>query len=233
MASTNVQSSRSEGMRPLDVSAISQQGASRLDDSTSRSFSQPSQPASYNSEATALGLNMSSKACILLFESMGSDLSRIIHELKKLSSYLGNNNNVTAEVIEKVTGFSREFNNFELIKALASKNLTKSYRIAKSMGDNPKRNPIIVTISILFSNFSKSLVYSDIEDKNPKNISAKLKISEYALRDIALINQNYSRHKLIRIIGYLRDADGQAKGMSGPNLKDGTILNELLFKILY
>lgn len=186
-----------------------------------------------NSEATALGLNMSSKACILLFESMGSDLSRIIHELKKLSSYLGNNNNVTAEVIEKVTGFSREFNNFELIKALASKNLTKSYRIAKSMGDNPKRNPIIVTISILFSNFSKSLVYSDIVDKNPKNISAKLKISEYALRDIALINQNYSRHKLIRIIGYLRDADGQAKGMSGPNLKDGTILNELLFKILY
>jgi len=38
---------------------------------------------------------------------------------------------------------------------------------------------------------------------------------------------------LIRIIGYLRDADRQAKGMGGPNLKDGIILNELLFKILY
>ncbi len=186
-----------------------------------------------NTEATALGLNMSSKASILLSESIGSDLSRIMHELDKISAYLGDNNDVTAEVIEKVTGFSREFNNFELIKAIASKNLTKSYRIAKSMGENPKHNPIIITISILFSIFSKSLVYSGIEDKNLKNISEKLKMSEYALRDIALINQNYSRHKLIRIIGYLRDADRQAKGMGGPNLKDGIILNELLFKILY
>ena len=186
-----------------------------------------------NTEAKALGLNMSDKASILLAESIGSDLSRIMQELEKLLGYLGNNNDVTSEVIEKVTGFSREFNNFELIKAIASKNLTKSYRIAKSMGENPKRNPIIVTISILFSSFSKSLIYSSIEDRNPKNISEKLKISEYALRDIALINQNYSRHKLIRIIGYLRDADRQAKGMGGLNLKDEIILNELLFKILY
>jgi hypothetical protein len=50
---------------------------------------------------------------------------------------------------------------------------------------------------------------------------------------IALLSQNYTRDKLIRIIGYLRDADRQAKGMGSVNLKDGTILNELLFKILY
>jgi hypothetical protein len=90
-----------------------------------------------------------------------------------------------------------------------------------------------VSISILFSSFSKALVYSNISNKNSKNVLQELNISEYALRDIALLSQNYTRDKLIRIIGYLRDADRQAKGMGSVNLKDGTILNELLFKILY
>ena len=90
-----------------------------------------------------------------------------------------------------------------------------------------------MSISILFSSFSKALVYSSISNKNPKNVLQELNISEYALRDIAMLSQNYTRDKLIRIIGYLRDADRQAKGMVSANLKDGTILNELLFKILY
>jgi hypothetical protein len=38
---------------------------------------------------------------------------------------------------------------------------------------------------------------------------------------------------LARIVGYLREADRQAKGMGSPNLRDADILDELLFKILY
>ena len=186
-----------------------------------------------NSEARLLGSKMTEKASLLLAESIGSDLSRISRELEKIAAFTGNNLEVSVDIIEKVTGFSREFNNFELIKSLAARNLSKSYRIAKSMGQNSKRNPIIVTISVLFSNFSKGLIFADFSDKNPKILSSKLKISEYALRDLDLISQNYSRNKLIRIIGYLRDADRQAKGMGSPNIKDATILNELLFKILY
>ena len=186
-----------------------------------------------DSEVQNRGMKITQKASILLTENIGSDLLRINHELEKIDAFLGNKNEIDEKVVEHITGFSREFNNFELVKSLATKNLSKAYKISKSFSENPKKNPVIASISILFSSFSKALVYSNISNKNSKNVLQELNISEYALRDIALLSQNYTRDKLIRIIGYLRDADRQAKGMGSTNLKDGTILNELLFKILY
>lgn len=186
-----------------------------------------------DSQVQNRGMRITQKASILLTENIGSDLLRINHELEKICAFLGNKNEIDEKAVEHVTGFSREFNNFELVKSLATKNLSKAYKISKSFSENPKKNPVIVSISILFSSFSKALVYSNISNKNSKNVLQELNISEYALRDIALLSQNYTRDKLIRIIGYLRDADRQAKGMGSTNLKDGTILNELLFKILY
>ena len=186
-----------------------------------------------DSQVQNRGMRITQKASILLTENIGSDLLRINHELEKICAFLGNKNEIDEKVVEHVTGFSREFNNFELVKSLATKNLSKAYKISKSFSENPKKNPVIVSISILFSSFSRALVYSNISNKNSKNVLQELNISEYALRDIALLSQNYTRDKLIRIIGYLRDADRQAKGMVSANLKDGTILNELLFKILY
>jgi len=186
-----------------------------------------------DSEVQNRGMKITQKASMLLTENIGSDLLRINHELEKICAFLGNKNEIDEKVVEHITGFSREFNNFELVKSLATKNLSKAYKISKSFSENPKKNPVIASISILFSSFSKALVYSNISNKNSKNVLQELNISEYALRDIALLSQNYTRDKLIRIIGYLRDADRQAKGMGSTNLKDGTILNELLFKILY
>jgi DNA polymerase-3 subunit delta len=186
-----------------------------------------------DSQVQNRGMRITQKASILLTENIGSDLLRINHELEKICAFLGNKNEIDEKVVEHVTGFSREFNNFELVKSLATKNLSKAYKISKSFSENPKKNPVIVSISILFSSFSRALVYSNISNKNSKNVLQELNISEYALRDIALLSRNYTRDKLIRIIGYLRDADRQAKGMGSTNLKDGTILNELLFKILY
>jgi DNA polymerase III delta subunit len=71
------------------------------------------------------------------------------------------------------------------------------------------------------------------EQSNPRTAAAQLGVSEYALRDIAKSAQNYSSARLSQIVGYLRDADRQAKGMGSPNLRDSDILNELLFKILF
>ena len=190
-------------------------------------------PPWVESQAQRMGLKMSGKAAALLGEYIGADLSRIHHELEKIQAFVGQGGEVTAKIIEERTGISREFNTFELIKALAAKDIAQSYRIAKSMGENPKNNPVVVTLSLLFGNFSKALVYGALPDKNPRTAAAALKISEFALRDVARIAQNYPPSKLLRILGYLREADRQAKGMGAPHINDSDILHELLFKILY
>ncbi len=190
-------------------------------------------PAWVESQAGSMGLKMSGKAAALIGEYIGADLSRIVHELEKIRAIVGDGGEVSAKIIEEHTGNSREFNTFELIRALAAKDIDQSYRMARNMGENSKNNPVVVTLSLLFGNFSKAMVYGALPDKNPRTAAGVLKVSEYALRDIARIAQNYSPPKLLRIVGYLRDADRQAKGLGAPHLTESDILHELLFKILY
>lgn len=190
-------------------------------------------PSWVEQQAQAMGLKISGKAAALLAEYIGADLSRIYHELEKMVAVVGPGGEITALTVEERTGISREFNTFELIKALAAKDVAQAYRIAKSMGQNPKNNPLVVTLSLLYGNFSKALVYGALPDKNPRTACATLKISEFALRDVARMAQNYPPAKLLRIVGYLREADRQAKGMGAPHLNESDILHELLFKILY
>jgi DNA polymerase-3 subunit delta len=130
-----------------------------------------------DSQVQNRGMRITQKASILLTENIGSDLLRINHELEKICAFLGNKNEIDEKVVEHVTGFSREFNNFELVKSLATKNLSKAYKISKSFSENPKKNPVIVSISILFSSFSKALVYSNISNKNSKKLLQELNIS--------------------------------------------------------
>ena len=190
-------------------------------------------PSWVEAQGRAMGLKLSGKAAALLAEYIGSDLSRIYHELEKLLAFVGEGGEVSAQTIEEKTGISREFNTFELIKALAIKDADQAYRIAKSMGQNPKNNPLVVTLSLLYGNFSKALVYGALPDKNPRTSAAALKVSEFALRDVARLAQSYPPAKLVRIVGYLRDADRQAKGMGAPHITDSDILHDILFKILY
>lgn len=190
-------------------------------------------PSWVEQQAQAMGLKISGKAAALLAEYIGADLSRIYHELEKMIAVVGPGGEITAQTVEERTGISREFNTFELIKALAAKDVAQAYRISKSMGQNPKNNPLVVTLSLLYGNFSKALVYGALPDKNPRTACSVLKISEFALRDVARMAQNYPPAKLLRIVGYLREADRQAKGMGAPHLTESDILHELLFKILY
>ena len=153
-------------------------------------------PSWVEAQGRAMGLKLSGKAAALLAEYIGSDLSRIYHELEKLLAFVGEGGEVSAQTIEEKTGISREFNTFELIKALAIKDADQAYRIAKSMGQNPKNNPLVVTLSLLYGNFSKALVYGALPDKNPRTSAAALKVSEFALRDVARLAQSYPPCKI-------------------------------------
>ena len=180
------------------------------------------------------GLKISEKAASVLVESLGVDLSAIDQELGKYAVVLGEGGEVTAATVEKYTGSSREYNQFELLRGLVAHNPERSYMIARSMMKHSRSSPLILVIATLYGTFFKALIYQGMgAHPNPKTASAQLGVSEFALRDIAKAAQNYSGGHLARIVGYLREADRQAKGMASPNLRDSDILDELLFKILY
>ncbi|NPA36045.1 MAG: DNA polymerase III subunit delta [Chlorobi bacterium] len=180
------------------------------------------------------GLSIDITASQILIEYLGNDLSKIAHEIEKLQIALGNKTKtITASDIEKNIGISKEFNNFELNKAVLQKNVVKANRIIRSFAKNPKSYPIQVTIATLFGYFQKLIAYHYLKDKSKMAVASALKINPYFVSDYTTGAQKYSARKVVQIISLLREYDMKSKGYNYAATNDGELLKELIFKIMH
>ena len=171
------------------------------------------------------------KANAMLVEFLGTDLSKINNELEKLAIVLPKNTMITAKHIEENIGFSKDFNVFELRKAIGDRNQMKAYQIAQYFADNPKDNPMVVTTSLVFGFFVNLLQYHGLKDRNPKNVAAVLKVNPYFLKDYDVALKNYPMKKVSAIVGKLRDIDVKSKGVGANALHNSDLLKEMLVGI--
>lgn len=171
------------------------------------------------------------KANAMLVEFLGNDLSKINNELEKLQIILSKETTITSKHIEENIGFSKDFNNFELLNALSCRNQLKAYQIVQYFCDNPKSNPLVLTVSTIFGFFVKLLKYHGLKDKNPKNVAVALGVSPFFLKDYDLALKNYPMKKVSQIVSLLRDLDLKSKGVGANALPQSDLLREMLFKI--
>jgi len=172
------------------------------------------------------------KAAQMLVEFLGTDLSKIANELDKLMLILPKETIINDKHIEENIGISKDFNNFELQKAIGSKNIVKANRIINYFVENPKNNPTVMTISLLNTFFTKLLLFHGLQDKSKAAVSKSLGVGFYFIDDYFLAARNYPMRKVAQVIALLRDSDVKSKGV-GANQTQGDILKELLFKILH
>ena len=175
-------------------------------------------------------LNIEPKAVAILIEFLGNDLSKIANEIDKLAMILPAGSTITPESIETNIGFSKDFNIFELQKAIGKKNIVKSYKIAFYFHENPKDHNIIAVTAILFGFFSKLLQYHGLKDKSPSNVAGTLKISPYHMDDYDVALKNYPMKKVSQIVAALRDLDVKSKGVGG-TFNDRELYKTLLYTV--
>ena len=171
------------------------------------------------------------KANAMLVEFLGTDLSKINNELEKLQIILPKGSMITAKHIEENIGFSKDFNVFELRKAIGERNQLRAYTIADNFAQNPKENPIVVTTSLVFSFFVQLLKYHGLKDRNPKNVASVLGINPFFLKDYDTALRNYPMRKVSQIVAALRDVDVKSKGVGANALPQSDLLREMLYKI--
>jgi DNA polymerase-3 subunit delta len=171
------------------------------------------------------------KATAMLVEFLGTDLSKINNELEKLQIILPAGSTITPKHIEENIGFSKDFNVFELRKALGERNQLKAYTIAENFAQNPKDNPMVVTTSLVFGFFIQLLKYHGLKDKNPKNVAAVLGVNPFFLKEYDVALKNYPMKKVSQIVGALRDIDVKSKGVGANALSQSDLLREMLYKI--
>jgi DNA polymerase-3 subunit delta len=179
------------------------------------------------------GYQIEDKATRMLVEFLGTDLSKIHNELDKLMFIIPKGTKITDVHIEDNIGISKDFNNFELEKALSEKDVVKANQIINYFSQNPKSNPLIMTISLLNSFFTKLLIYHGLKDKGKINASKIIGVSPYFLTKYQTAARNYPMRKVSQIIGLLRESDVKSKGVGAVNLSQGDNLKELIFKILH
>jgi DNA polymerase-3 subunit delta len=172
------------------------------------------------------------KASQMLVEFLGSDLSKISNELDKLVLILPEDTIINDKHIEENIGISKDFNNFELRKALGEKNLVKANRIINYFSENSKNNPLVMTISLLNSFFTQLLLFHGLQDKSKRAVAKSLGVNPYFIDEYFLAARNYPMRKVAKVIATLRDADVKSKGV-GASQSHKDILKELLFKILH
>lgn len=172
------------------------------------------------------------KAAAMLIEFLGTDLSKISNELDKLMVVLPVGSKITGKAIEENIGISKDYNNFELRKAVGERNVLKVNQIINYFAQNQKANPLIMTISLLNSFFTQLLIYHSLNDKSKNSVARALGVSPFFVSDYSVAARNYPMRKVSQVIGLLRDADVKSKGV-GANLPAGDILKELLFKIIH
>lgn len=192
-------------------------------------------PGWINAYLKKRNLTIDPSAGMLMTEYLGNDLSKISNELEKLVITLPSGEyNITALHIEKNIGISKDYNNFELHKALTQKNILKANRIINYFANNPKDNPLVVTISMLYHFYSKILVFHFIKNKtNKQEVAAALKVNPYFIADYEKAAKQYNPKKIVEIIAILREYDLRSKGLNSENTPDGELLKELVYKILH
>jgi DNA polymerase-3 subunit delta len=169
----------------------------------------------------------------VLCEYVGNDLQRLANELDKVMIAGKEAGTITADHIMSQVGISREYNIFELQKALVRRDPIQSNKIVNYFESNTKKNPLIPVVAYLYSFYSKLLVASAAPNSGDKSIVNILKISPYAARDYSNALQNYSTPDIIRCISAIAEADLKLKGVNSSAIGESQILRELVYKLIH
>ena len=200
-----------------------------------KKFRDEALPAFITSCLKEKGLTADTKSVLMLRESIGADLARMAGEIDKLAITLPQGTTaITPELIEEHIGISKEYNNFELQAAIINKDIYKANRIINYFAQNPKKNPIQMTLALLFGFFSNVMMCYYAPEKSERGIAEFLGLKNtWGVGDYMKAMQNYRAMHVMEILHQIRMADARSKGVEGAQVPDCEIMRELLYRILH
>jgi DNA polymerase-3 subunit delta len=179
------------------------------------------------------GYDIQPKAALMLTELLGSDLTRIVNEAGKLLINIPSGTVIDDTLVTRYVGIHKDFNVFELQRALGNREVFRANQIIAYFASNPKENPLNKVLSILYLFFLKVLIYHQLKDKSRNAAASALSVNPYFLQDYVTASQNYNPNQIVRIISCFREYDMKSKGVDNISADDGELMKEMVFKILH
>lgn len=187
------------------------------------------------------GLTIDHKALAMLSEHLGTDLAKITNEIEKLLVSLPEGTTrITDADVEQNIGISKDYNCYELCKAVVSQDVVRSMSIADRLARNPKANPMPVVLTALFSQFRDIFTLNYLRWQSAKRqvpypsdeeILKVIKINPYFLNELKQVASLWDSRRVFRILELLRKYDAKSKGVESGGMTDGELLREFLLKL--
>ena len=177
-------------------------------------------------QAKNLKINISPVAIELLATNVGSNLSGLDNELKKLKLLISEDVIITEDHIEKHVGIRKKFNSFELQKAIGLGRFSRAFQIIQYLIINTKENPLILTLGNLYSYFQKLLLIKGV-GSDPRTLG----INPFFLNEYKAAAKRFNMRQIALAMDHVMEADLKSKGINSKSLTSKEILEELLLKL--
>lgn len=179
------------------------------------------------------GYKISEVACMVLSEHIGADLSRLVNEMDKLMLNLEPSQAIDEDAVERYVGISKEYNVFELQKAIGLKDFPKAMKMVMYFASNPKAAPLAMLIPLLYAFFSKVYLASSYPTKSAKELAGLLSISPFFIRDYTEAARKYHLVGAERAMLFLQEYNLRSIGVYDGGTEPAELLKELVYKIMH
>ncbi|MGB1080608.1 MAG: DNA polymerase III subunit delta [Flavobacteriaceae bacterium] len=188
-------------------------------------------PSWIEQRVRAMKRNIDYKAVAVLAESVGADLGALSNQLEKLCLIVSEGDTISSDHVEQHVGISKEYNNFELRKALGSGNVAQAFKIAHYFGRHPKQHPLLGTINSLYKFFMQLLTYHGLPSKNPDAAAKALGVHPFFIKEIEQAARRYPLKSIVPILRMIKTSDLAAKGVDAVPISEGEALRQLIAKL--
>ncbi|MES2588371.1 MAG: DNA polymerase III subunit delta [Bacteroidota bacterium] len=172
------------------------------------------------------------KASKLLADFLGNDLSRIVNELDKLSILIQKGTTINEIHIEENIGISKDFNVFELVNAIQTRDVPKAFLIVNHFEHNPKSGPLVVVIANLFGFYIKLMRTHFRGNKSDGELAGELKVPPFFIKDFTLACKLYNPTKIANNVSILAEYDLKSKGVGSSTIPEGELMREMVYRLM-
>ncbi len=179
------------------------------------------------------GYELTSKACMLLIESLGNDLGRIVKELEKLAVLIEKGTIINENHIEENIGISKDYNVFELTNAVANKDNFKALKIVDYFDHNPKAADLVFVISNLFKFFSQIMRIHFLPNKSREAVAKALGVHPFVAGELTNAKNKYDPRKIAANIALIHEYDLKSKGVGNTSTTQGELMREMVYQLIH
>lgn len=173
-------------------------------------------PGWLSQRAEALGYRLQPQAAQMLAEYVGPDLQSGAEELEKLITYAGGRKTLTADDVLQASGQTREFNVFELQRAIGEGRYADALRIGERLLQQASnaRGEALMIVSILTSYFTKLWKLSAVQGRSmaPPAMAQRIGVPPFFIQEYLSSLKRFGPAAIEAAFASLLAADYELKG---------------------